>query len=127
MTSAARYKTLANTRPFATLTPISKEEASELRQQHPGLPEDYIEFLEQVGYGSVGPNRFSIYEAPGEPSDIFDEETASACGPVILIGDDFQGYILAFRTTDWSLLEVSPSGEPDPPLGVTFQQYVEEL
>ena len=64
---------------------------------------------------------FSLYSGPIEPDEIFDEETAKGLSGILLLGDDYSGWMYAYDTTTkpWQMRlldhnEIMPleSGEP---------------
>ncbi|MED4531414.1 SMI1/KNR4 family protein [Metabacillus fastidiosus] len=72
-----------------------------------GIPQDYTDFLKEVGYGSVGDSYFMFYEGVIEAEEIFDTEENGELNNVLLLGDNFSGDAVGFLTTDnWSIVEV---------------------
>jgi hypothetical protein len=97
---------------MSMLTPISANDTEALKVEFVGIPIEYTEFLEKVGYGEVGDIR--IYEAPTSPDDIYPVAQGDLSG-IVLFGDDFQGYCFGFDTTkNFCLVEVDPRGNPRP-------------
>lgn len=97
---------------MSMLTPVSAKDAEALKTEFIGIPIEYTDFLEKVGYGEVGNIR--IYEAPTSPGDIFPKPRGDLSG-IVLFGDDFQGYCFGFDITkDFLLVEVDPRGNPRP-------------
>lgn len=74
-----------------------------------GLPSDYIQFLATVGYGSVGPDWWSIYQGPIDVETVYGRdlhpERRSLRG---LVADDGQGFFLGFDAAN-RLVEVDPT------------------
>ena len=94
------------------LTPVSAIDTEALRAEFVGIPIEYTDFLEKVGYGDVGDIR--LYESPTSPSDIYPKPQGDLSG-IVLLGDDFQGYCFGFDTAkDFCLVEVDPRGHPRP-------------
>ncbi len=94
------------------LTPVPASDLKALQAEFAGIPDEYTDFLEKVGYGAVGDIR--IYEAPTPPCDIYPEAQGNLSG-IILFGDDFQGYCFGFDSTKkFSLVEVDPRGNARP-------------
>jgi hypothetical protein len=97
---------------LSLLTPLSAKETEELKAEFVGLPIEYTDFLEKLGYGDVGDVR--IYGAPTSPDDIYPKPQGDLSG-IVLFGDDFQGYCFGFDTTKgFCLVEVDPRGIPRP-------------
>jgi len=83
--------------PDSRLELLTDDKRKTLLARHPELPSDYIQFLSEVGWGTIGNGRYSIYSAPIEPSFIFDPVTAKSLDKVVLVGDDFAGGQEALR------------------------------
>ncbi len=97
-----------------------------MRDDFGPLPRDWLDFLVEVGAGTVGPvpGAFKIYPGLVEADDIYDDVTA-ALSDLLLFGDDFQGYCVGFeRSEDWRVVEVSPIGAAIEPLASSFEEYV---
>ncbi|SFE22402.1 hypothetical protein [Paracidovorax konjaci] len=97
MTHAELRQYLLAHYPESRLELLTEDERGTLVARHPELPADYIQFLREVGWGTIGDGRYSVYRAPVEPSFVFDPVTAESLGNVVLIGDDFAGGQEAFR------------------------------
>lgn len=82
--------------PESQLELLSEDMKHALLARHPELPADYIQFLCEVGWGTIGDGRYSVYSAPIAPSFVFDPVTAKSLENVVLIGDDFAGGQEAF-------------------------------
>ena len=93
--------------PGTQLEPVSEQELQSLQQKHPGIPGHYLRFLNQVGFGSMGPGNFMIYNGLCEPEEIFDSETAKDSVGILFFGDDFSGCVVGFDTrNDWRIVAV---------------------
>jgi hypothetical protein len=91
------------------LIQISPQDAVQLKSAFPGLPDDYVKFLETTGFGNL--QELQIYSGPVKPTDIFGGGAAGAMAKVLLFGDDFQGYCFGFKTDHgFTLVEVDPRG-----------------
>ena len=102
----------------ASLTVVPPQDIARVRRSHPGIPADYLFFLENAGFGNLG--SISLYSGPVSAVEVY---PVAECGldAVVLIGDDFQGYCLGFdRNCDWRVVEVDPRGEVSDPIESTF-------
>ena len=63
--------------PASRLETISSERVTTIQQAYPDVPADYLEFLQCVGWGSLGDGNFMIYNGLVAPDDIFDPITAA--------------------------------------------------
>jgi hypothetical protein len=95
---------------LASLEKVSPAKIRRFRKEHPGIQEDYLAFLQNVGFGSIGDCQLALYSGPISPSDVYDPVTAHEVGDVVLFGDDFQGYCSGFDARG-RVVEVDPRGE----------------
>jgi hypothetical protein len=86
------------------LVSVSSEKAASLREQYPGLPEDYVEFLLRIGAGEVGSQNYMIYTGLIPAEEIYGER--KLVGRVLLFGDDLCGFAAGFDTQTWRVVEV---------------------
>lgn len=93
-----------------------------LKNEFPELPESYLDYMMNVGWGEALSHRM-IYEGPIDPTDVYG--VACKFEKIVLLGDDFQGYCLAYDLDKRVFAEVSPTGELEIwPLTQTFQSYI---
>ncbi|MCE5170709.1 SMI1/KNR4 family protein [Paenibacillus profundus] len=76
-----------------------------------GIPKDYIDFLREVGYGTVNDTYFSFYSGLVEVDEIFDDLYDTEFRPelkeILLFGDNCSGDGVGFLTTaNWSIVEI---------------------
>lgn len=98
----------------------------ELQSGYSGLPADYTTYLAQVGWGEIGDSDFMIYEGPVPPQTIWGSAAPTAVRHLLLIGDDFSGHVVGFRTADWKIVEAEPSGGHVQLLAATFEQFIRQ-
>ena len=102
--------------------PLSKAQVEVIRAEFPELPDDYLVYVETVGWGEADSGRM-IYSGPVSASSIYGERFAKS--PIILLGDDMQGYCLGFDRDTKRLGEISDSGDWEPWSGQrVFADYV---
>jgi hypothetical protein len=70
------------------------------------VPQDYIEFLLEVGYGTVRNDNFIFYEGLINASEVFNEADNPGLKNILLFGDNFSGDAIGFLHTDWSIVEI---------------------
>lgn len=100
----------ARLKDLSLATPVSVDDTDKIKAEFPGIPREYTDFLEKIGFGEVGALR--IYEAPISPDDIYPCPKGDLSG-IILLGDDFQGYCFGFDTRkNFTIVEVEPRGNP---------------
>lgn len=96
-----------------------------IRARYPGLPDDYLDFLVEVGSGDLG--EFQLYSGPVPAPEMYPSGTG-ALAEVLLVGDDFQGYCFGFdRASGFRLVEVSPCGEVDATVESAFGTFVRAI
>jgi hypothetical protein len=114
----SRFDNIINGIPNAESLPkLLASDIDALRSHYPELPEAYLDFLQEVGYGKLG--EIQLYSAPTNAQSIY-SPLPEHLQRILLIGDDMQGYCFGFDMDDgFCLVEVSPKGmiesgiEPD--------------
>jgi hypothetical protein len=97
-------KTLQRVFPDARLVPAAEAEVASLRQRYPGVPDHYLAFLQQVGYGSLS-GSFMLYGGLVGPEEIFDPHMIAGLEGLVFIGDNFSGTLVGFDTRNgWRLV-----------------------
>ena len=111
--------------PDCQLEPITEPELTALRKLHPGVPEHYLAFLRQVGYGSLS-GTFMLYDGLCTPDDIFDPQTAASLDGILFFGDNFAGWMVGFDTrANWRIVGVdSYFLEPHPEEAKTVGEFI---
>jgi len=114
--------------PSCRLEPVAKAELDAISRRFPGVPQHYLAFLRQVGWGSLGDN-FMLYSGLVEPDVIFDAETAPGLVGLVFLGDNFAGEVVGFDTRDgWRLVafDNSYSADPEPQERRTLAEFIAE-
>lgn len=125
-----RYSDLEPSHEFKELRPVDEASLEHLRRAFGPVPTDYLEFLEELGSGTVGPSpgAFKVYPGLVESAELHQALSSETPGDVVLFGDDFQGYSFGFRrSSNWELVEVSPDGRAVEPLDQSFEEFIREL
>ena len=109
--------------PGTELTRLSEEQLAELRREYPGIPEHYLAYLHQVGYGDVA---LMFYAGPVSPEEIFGSEDAASLEGILFIADDFAGWSLGLDSRNgWRLVGVDSAGpQPMPEEAQTLAEFV---
>ena len=103
-------------------TRITPAEATALRQRYPQVPEDYVSFMEQVGWGEqVGIN---LYSGPSSLGALGLSE-----GPpnFLAVGDDMAGFFYGFDVEHDTVVGVDPSTGKIESQEVSFHELMLEL
>ena len=66
------------------LTPVTSADADAIKQEWPGIPPDYLDFLVEIGYGTLGQDCYNIYGGPIRPDEVYDSQTATTLGDLLL-------------------------------------------
>jgi hypothetical protein len=71
------------------------------------VPIDYLDFLKEVGFGSVSESYFMFYEGLIPAEEIFDTDINSELNNIYLFGDNFSGDATGFlQTNNWSIVDI---------------------
>ncbi|AXI03679.1 SMI1/KNR4 family protein [Aquirhabdus parva] len=93
--------------PLDKLESVSNFKLARIKSTHIGIPQDYISFLEEVGYGEVGESTYMLYDGLLEPSEVYGE--SFLLSNILLFGDDLQGFNTGFDVTTWQVVEIDPT------------------
>ena len=123
----ARYSDIKTLQKFKDLRPVAPTKNQKLRDEFGSLPADWVDFLVEVGAGTVGPapGAFKLYAGLVEPDDIYDAARAATLSDILLFGDDFQGYCVGFeKSRQWRVVEISPTDGTVEPFAASFEEYL---
>ena len=103
-------------------------QANKMRKKHPGVPEEFIDYLRVIGYGSFRECQFKVFGFLATSKDIFGDsysELEEPDVPVLCFGDNFSGDLSVFLPTeDWTVAELWNFGGR---LHRTKQHYAEYI
>lgn len=120
-----RYEGLKQLDAFRELTPTPEDRVARQRSSLPSMPEDYADFLLEVGFGAVKKPDLMLYSGLVRPGDLFSPEDASTLSALRLFGDDFQGYSFGFDTAGgWSVVEVDSSDMSLQTVATSFEEFI---
>ena len=94
---------------MAKLRRATDTDIERLLARWPGLPADYLAYLREVGWGTAPNGRHMIYGGPMSPDEVY-PQLAGETNRVI-IGDDMQGYCLAYDFAAGAYGEYSDFGK----------------
>lgn len=107
--------TLRRVFPTCQLERLIDSELVAIRQQYPNVPDHYLAFLREVGWGSLC-GTFMLYSGLVEPGDIFDPQTAAELDGLLFFGDNFAGWVVGFDTRrGWRVVNVDNGHEASEP------------
>ena len=89
-------------------TRLKPAEISKLRSTFPGIPEDYLDYLAEIGWGSFRECQYTVFSGLIDPIEIFDSETAASLERrVLCFGVSFSGDPGGFLPDEnWELVEI---------------------
>lgn len=109
-------------------TRISPQAAAGLRKQYPGIPDDYVAYLREVGWGGFLQCQFMVYSGPGTPDEILGEGVFDWLKPsthVLCFGDNFSGDLVGFLPDKkWAVVELWHDAGRVHPVKQSFGQYI---
>ena len=107
-----QLKRLIGTRyPDSRLEQLTETDLRQLKTDHPGIPDHLLSFYREIGCGRIGQSRYMIHFAT-YPNEIYDEETASNLGNILIVGDDYAGDCDGYAIDhDWSFGSIDSCGE----------------
>jgi hypothetical protein len=92
---------------MADRTRLSASEIDALVAEHPELPASYLDYLRNVGWGRAPSGRM-IYSGPISPDEVYPHLGDKSR---VLLGDNMQGFCLAYDFVSKTFGEYSDSGE----------------
>lgn len=112
--------------PESRLDPVDEHQLAAIKEQYPDVPEHYLAFLRQVGWGALGDSCFALYRGPRKPDAIFEKETAKRLAGILFFGDNFAGWMVGFDTrNDWQIVGVDCGRlKPHPQKARTVAEFV---
>jgi len=109
------------------LTRLNESEVISIRKEYPHVPEDYLEYLREVGWGMIG-DGYMVYSGPIGADEIYDQVSANHLKGILFFGDDLQGHCAGFNTsTNWTLVEVDPTNISVSEIGQSFQEFIKGM
>jgi hypothetical protein len=109
--------------PFDRLVPLEGPKLADLKEEFEAAPDDYVSFLEEVGFGELGEAAYMLYGGPVSPEEIYGEADQQLKG-ILLFGDDFQGYNTGFETSTGKIVEIDPTNHQVTPVSLTFEDFI---
>lgn len=93
---------------MSSRTILALDEINNFTSEFPNLPDDYIEYLLNTGWGETESGRM-IYQGPIDPKEVYGPD--NSLKNIVLLGDDFQGYCLGFDLSNLVYGEATDLGE----------------
>lgn len=108
----------ANIENVDSLSKATSEDIKWILERIPNVDNDYIEFLENVGYGNLGD--IQLYNGVIDSDEIYPSPQDNL-DDVLLFGDDMQGYCFGFKLDEgMRVVEIDPKGQLSQDVKPTF-------
>ena len=89
---------------------LTARQAQKLRRDFPGVPEEFVTYLREVGAGSFRECQFTVYGSLGTPDQILGTGVMPQEDPTVRIlcfGDNFSGDLSGFLPDKrWAVVEL---------------------
>lgn len=107
---------------------LTDTEIEKIRKQYQDIPQDYLEYLREIGYGTLRECQFMVYEGLETIEDILGYEVEGLENKKFLIfGDNYSGDFSGFLIEEeWKVAEFWHDCEELHICGQTFQEYIKE-
>jgi hypothetical protein len=87
---------------------LSSEEVDEIKHMFPAIPEEYFDFMRDIGWGNFS-NNLMLYSAPVTPDEIYGDDYPDVISRILIFGDDFNGRCFGWDTSNkFSIGEIDP-------------------
>lgn len=107
---------------------LSPDAIDALRSAHPGIPEDYLGYLSQIGSGSLLSCSYAIYGAPIKPEEIFGSCDNAWPLDLIAFGDNFSGDLGVFLpSSGWAIAELWHDDQSIVKTEFTFLEFMKDV
>ena len=107
---------------------FSPQKTAALRKRFPGVPDEFLAYLKEVGAGSFRECQFTVYGFLGTPDEILGEGVFDWLDPrprVLCFGDNFSGDLSGFLPDKkWQLVELWHDSGRVHTLKESFGQYI---
>lgn len=111
---------------LSDLERLPEDNAQAMRREHPGVPDDYLEFLVEVGYGDIGDSAYFLFGGLVPPVDLFDLQDAEEfLRSLLAIGHDYSEWTAAFdQSRDWKVVEICSETMAVDDLADSFEAFI---
>ena len=87
---------------------LSNSEISNLVDEYPALPAEYLKYLRDVGWGKAESGHM-IYSGPIHPEEVYPQVSAES--QRVILGDDSQGFCIGYDFHSKAYGEFSDAGD----------------
>ena len=104
----------------------TQEEVDELRRRYEGIPEDYTDFLREVGHGSLAEDTVMLFSAPTSDVTLFGSDINLIENHLLAFGHDLIGVVAAFAPLEeWKVVEISPATKQRVAEFKSFEDFIQ--
>ena len=110
-------------------TILPTAEVEKLRKTYPGIPDDFVDYLSEIGWGSFLECRYMVYDGFVDLESIFDAKTAATFSKrVVCFGDNFSGDLGGFLPDEsWKVIEIWHDSMEIYDPGQSFEEFIRDL
>lgn len=110
---------------YDEFSPLMEQDREYLEQNRSRLPEDYVDFLLQIGWGDLS-SRLMIYSGPLRPEEIYGNRPDLPVD-MMMFGDDYSGHCFGFYRSDSNVHQIEPGTMVIRSLGTSFAVFIRDL
>ncbi len=97
-----------------------------MKEKNPGIPDDYLEYLQNIGWGKIGES-YMVYSGPIDPEDIFGVREDANLEHIVLFGDGFSGDCDGFSIEkNWELVCIDHVSLKVYRWNLTFEEFIKK-
>ena len=109
---------------------FTSNELDALREKYLGVPQDYLDYLREVGAGAFRECQFTVYGSLGTPDEILGESVPQLDDPslhILCFGDNVSGDLSGFiPAEDWAVVELWHDSGTTFRVNKSFAKYIRE-
>jgi len=107
--------------------PLTEDKIRTLKENYPQIPEEYVSYLKNVGWGDFRQCGYGIYSGPVTLDSIGLQETYPLKEKVIFFGDNFSGDMAGFNLeNNYSVVVLWHATGTLHETRLTFRQFIRE-
>jgi hypothetical protein len=104
---------------------LSDVELAKLRATFPGVPEDYLAYLREVGAGSFRECQYAVYSGFEPPDYFFGDRADRLNQPILCFGDNYSGDPAGFVPgQEWRVVEIWHHDLSVHDTGLSFREFI---
>ncbi|GHU38431.1 hypothetical protein FACS1894172_21870 [Spirochaetia bacterium] len=104
---------------------LTDEEINNIKNEHKNIPDDYLKYLQNIGFGTFRESQFMIYKNLKTLFDIGIETENDEYNKLIFFGDDFSGDLSGFDLNG-NVVEYWHASDEIYETDKSFKEYIRE-